>query len=234
MKREEIQAKIPGITKEQLDWLMDENGKDVTREKSAAATLQTQLNEANAQLKTAQDGLKAFEGVNVAELQGKIQQLTADMAAQKDEFEFNGALDGAIRDAKGRNVNAIRGMMDLAALKASKDRTADIKAALDKLSSENAWAFESAAPAAPSAQSAQNSTGMLINTGAEFGTGGSSRKIQKGAGFKRACAFAFFSVILDARRNAAACKRLVTRCRSRRTRHPTPGCTAPGTARSRR
>jgi hypothetical protein len=164
-----------------LDWLMDENGKDVTREKSAAATLQTQLNEANAQLKTAQDGLKAFEGVNVAELQGKIQQLTADMAAQKDEFEFNGALDGAIRDAKGRNVNAIRGMMDLAALKASKDRTADIKAALDKLSSENAWAFESAAPAAPSAQSAQNSTGMLINTGAEFGTGGSSRKMQKKA-----------------------------------------------------
>jgi NAD(P)H-dependent FMN reductase len=171
MKREEVQSKIPGITKEQLDWLMDENGKDVTREKSAAATLQTQLNEATAQLKTAQDGLKAFEGVNVAELQGKIQQLTADMAAQKDEFEFNGALDGAIRDAKGRNVNAIRGMMDLAALKASKDRTADIKAALDKLSAENAWAFESAAPAA---SSAQNSTGMLINTGAEFGTGGSA------------------------------------------------------------
>jgi hypothetical protein len=131
MKREDVQSKIPGITKEQLDWLMDENGKDVTREKSAAATLQTQLNEATAQLQTAKDGLKAFEGVNVAELQGKIQQLTADMAAQKDEFEFNGALDGAIRDAKGRNVNAIRGMMDLAALKASKDRTADIKAALD-------------------------------------------------------------------------------------------------------
>jgi hypothetical protein len=55
MKREDVQTKIPGITKEQLDWLMDENGKDVTREKSAAATLQTQLNEANAQLKTAQD-----------------------------------------------------------------------------------------------------------------------------------------------------------------------------------
>jgi hypothetical protein len=148
MKREEVQTKIPGITKEQLDWLMDENGKDVTREKSAAATLQTQLNEATAQLQTAKDGLKAFEGVNVAELQGKIQKLTADMAAQKDEFEFNGALDGAIRDAKGRNVNAIRGMMDLAALKASKDRTADIKAALAKLSEENAWAFESAAAAA--------------------------------------------------------------------------------------
>jgi hypothetical protein len=171
MKREDVQSKIPGITKEQLDWLMDENGKDVTREKSAAATLQTQLNEATAQLQTAKDGLKAFEGVNVAELQGKIQQLTADLAAQKDAFEFDSAVDGAIRDAKGRNVNAIRGMMDLAALKASKDRTADIKAALDKLSAENAWAFESAAPAA---SGAQNTTGMLINTGAEFGTGGSA------------------------------------------------------------
>jgi hypothetical protein len=148
MKREEIQSKIPGITKEQLDWLMDENGKDVTREKATATQLQTQLNEANAQLQTAKDGLKAFEGVNVAELQGKIQQLTADMAAQKDAFEFDSAVDGAIRDAKGRNVNAIRGMMDLAALKASKDRTADIKAALAKLSEENAWAFESAAAAA--------------------------------------------------------------------------------------
>jgi hypothetical protein len=149
MKREEIQSKIPGITKEQLDWLMDENGKDVTREKATATQLQNQLNEATAQLQTAKDGLKAFEGVNVAELQGKIQKLTADMAAQKDAFEFDSAVDGAIRDAKGRNVNAIRGMMDLAALKASKDRTADIKAALAKLSEENAWAFESAAPAAP-------------------------------------------------------------------------------------
>jgi hypothetical protein len=170
MKREDVQSKIPGITKEQLDWLMDENGKDVTREKTTASQLQTQLNEANAQLKTAQDGLKAFEGVNVSELQGKIQKLTADMAAQKDEFEFNGAIDGAIRDAKGRNVNAIRGMMDLAALKASKDRTADIKAALDKLSAENAWAFEST-EAAPDTR---NLTGGKVNMGGEHGTGGSA------------------------------------------------------------
>ena len=68
MKREDVKKQIPGITDEQLDWLMNENGRDVQREKNTAATLQTQLDEANRQLTTAQDGLKAFEGVNVDEL----------------------------------------------------------------------------------------------------------------------------------------------------------------------
>ena len=57
MKREDVKNKIPGITDEQLNWLMQENGADINREKSAATALQTQLNNVNAQLKTAQDGL---------------------------------------------------------------------------------------------------------------------------------------------------------------------------------
>ena len=55
MKREDGRNKIPGITEEQLNWLMQENGSDIAREKSAATALQTQLNSAQAQLKTAQD-----------------------------------------------------------------------------------------------------------------------------------------------------------------------------------
>ena len=48
--------------------------------------------------------------------------------------------------SKGRltedDVKAIRGMLDVAALKASKDRTSDIKAAVEALAKEKAWAFE--------------------------------------------------------------------------------------------
>lgn len=33
MKREDAKNKIPGITEEQLNWLMQENGSDITREK---------------------------------------------------------------------------------------------------------------------------------------------------------------------------------------------------------
>lgn len=57
MKREEVKNKIPGITDEQLDWLMGENGRDVTAEKTKAANLQTQVNDLTTQLNTAKDGL---------------------------------------------------------------------------------------------------------------------------------------------------------------------------------
>ena len=43
MKREDVKNKIPGITDEQLNWLMQENGADINREKSATTALQTQL-----------------------------------------------------------------------------------------------------------------------------------------------------------------------------------------------
>ena len=83
------------------------------------------------QLNTAKDGLKAFEGVDVADLKGQITKLQGQLTDQADSFAFDAALDGAIRDARGRDVKAIRGMLDVAALKASKDRTSDIKTALD-------------------------------------------------------------------------------------------------------
>ncbi len=141
MKREDVKNKIPGITEEQLNWLMQENGSDITREKSAAAALQTQLNSAQAQLKTAQDGLKAFDGVDVAGLQAQVTKLQADMQAQADGFAFDSALNTAILGKKGRSVDAVRALLDLDALKGSKDRTTDINKALEDAVKANPWAF---------------------------------------------------------------------------------------------
>ena len=144
MKREDVKKQIPNITDEQLDWLMGENGRDITAEKTKATNLQTQVNDLTTQLNTAKDGLKAFEGVDVADLKGQITKLQGQLADQADSFAFDSALDGAIRDARGRDVKAIRGMLDVDKLKASKDRTTDIKAALDALTEEKAWAFDAA------------------------------------------------------------------------------------------
>ena len=160
MKREEVKSKIPGITDEQLDWLMGENGRDVTAEKTKAASLQGQVDDLTKQLTTAKDGLKAFEGVDVADLKGQITKLQSQLNEQADSFAFDSALDGAIRDARGRDVKAIRGMLDVAALKASKDRTRDIKAAIDTLAKDKAWAFGG------------EGAGVTVTTGGEHGTGG--------------------------------------------------------------
>jgi phage minor structural protein GP20 len=144
MKREDVKKQIPNITDEQLDWLMGENGRDITAEKTKATNLQIQVNGLTTQLNTAKDSLKAFEGVDVADLKGQITKLQGQLADQADSFAFDSALDGAIRDAHGRDVKAIRGMLDVDALKASKDRTTDIEAALDALTKEKAWAFDAA------------------------------------------------------------------------------------------
>lgn len=141
MKREDVKNKIPGITDEQLNWLMQENGADINREKSAATALQTQLNNVNAQLKTAQDGLAKFDGVDVAALNAQVAKLQADLKAQADGFAFDNALDTAILGKKGRSVKAVRALLDLDTLKGSADRTADIAKALDEAAKANPWAF---------------------------------------------------------------------------------------------
>ena len=147
MKREEVKQKIPGISEEQLQWLMDESNADVTREVKRANELQADLDNANKQLQTAQDSLKAFEGVDVKDLQGQIAKLKSDMAAQADAFAFDSALNTAILGKKGRSVDAVRALLDLDALKGSKDRTTDINKALEDAVKANPWAFGDTQPA---------------------------------------------------------------------------------------
>lgn len=90
MKREDVKQKIPGLTDEQLQWLMDENGADVAREIKRAGELKTELETAKAQLKTAQDGLAAFDGVDVNDLQSQIEKLKGELAAQADGYAYLG------------------------------------------------------------------------------------------------------------------------------------------------
>ena len=142
MKREDVKNKIPGITEEQLNWIMQENGNDVNREKAAATALQAQLDNANAQLKTSQDGLKAFEGKKKPEeYEAELTKLQADMKAQADGFAFDSALNTAILGKKGRSVKAVRALLDVDSLKGSADRSADIAKALDEAAKANPWAF---------------------------------------------------------------------------------------------
>ena len=159
MKREDVKNKIPGITDEQLNWIMQENGADINREKSAATALQAQLDNANAQLKTAQDGLKAFDGVDVAGLQEQGTKLKADMKAQAEGFAFDNALNAAIMSKKGRSVKAVRALLDLDALKGSADRSTDIAKALDEAAKANPWAFGEDGAAGVA----------VVSTGAEHG-----------------------------------------------------------------
>ena len=163
MKREDVKNKIPGITLEQLNWIMTENGNDINREKSVAEQFKTQLANANAQLKTAQEGLAAFDGKKTPEeYEAELAKLQSDMKAQAEGFAFDNALDTAILGKKGRSVKAVRALLDVDALKGSKDRSTDIDKALEEAAKANPWAFGDT-------EQQQKGAGTY-STGAEHGT----------------------------------------------------------------
>ena len=134
------------LSKEIIDAIMAENGKDIENAKKPFADYE----HIKGQLKTAQDGLKAFEGVDVAKLQGEITTLQGKLDGKDTEWQakldgmaFDGRIKDAITGAKGKSAKAIAALLDMDALKASKNQETDIKAALDALKKENDYLFES-------------------------------------------------------------------------------------------
>ena len=148
MKREFLQNFKVGdqpLPNEIIEAIMAENGRDVQAERAKYAD----YDHVKEQLKTAQDGLKAFEGVDVAKLQGEITTLQGKLTDKDKERQekldgmaFDGKIKDAIVAAKGKNAKAIAALLELDTLRQSKNQDADIKTALDALKENNAYLFE--------------------------------------------------------------------------------------------
>lgn len=141
MKREDLRA-IEGLTEEQINEIMRLHGQD-------AATYQANLQSLQAQLTTAQQGLAAFDGVDVNELHGQITNLTNQLAAQAAEYAFNDMLRSAAREAGALDeADAITLLPDRATLRDSKNQAEDVKQAFADLKAHKPYLFQSSpAPA---------------------------------------------------------------------------------------
>ena len=140
---------IPADKKAEFDKAVLENYKTVAE----AEKLRTARDTYKSQLDDATQKLEGFKGVNVEELQGKISALTDDLASQKAAFDkqladrdFDDMLNAAITGSKAKNVKAVRALLDLESIKASKNQSADIEAALKKVKEENDYLFTSEEP----------------------------------------------------------------------------------------
>lgn len=136
---------IPEDKKADLEKELAANYKTVAEYEKQAGKLSQALDK----LKTAEDGLKAFDGVDVVELKGQISQLQDELGKKDTEYaekvadmEFDALLTSAVTAAKGRNTRAIRALLDVDTLKASKNQEADIQAALETLQKDNDYLFE--------------------------------------------------------------------------------------------
>ena len=147
MKREFLQnfkvGELP-LTEEIINAIMAENGRDIEAAKRPFADYDS----IKEQLQTAKDGLKAFEGVDVAQLQGEITKLQGQLSDKDNEWQgklddmaFEAKVKDAITAAKGKNAKAIAALLDMPALKASKNQDADLKAALEAVQKDSGYLF---------------------------------------------------------------------------------------------
>lgn len=148
MKREFLQNFKVGdqpLSKEIIDAILDENSRDIGEAKRPFADYES----IKEQLQTAKDGLKAFEGVDVAQLQGEITKLQGQLTAKDTEWQgkldamaFDSKVKDAITAAKGKNAKAIAALLEMDTLRQSKNQDADIKTALENLKKDSGYLFE--------------------------------------------------------------------------------------------
>lgn len=138
MKREEVKQQIPGITDEQLNWLMGENGSDINREKGRLAEIIAERDDLKTRLDAANGRLEGYD----PEWKSKAAQAQAEADKKIAEMQFQGLLNSAIATAKGRNGKAITALLDVDTLRGSKNQEADIQAALAELQKSSSYLFE--------------------------------------------------------------------------------------------
>lgn len=144
MKRDDLTAK--DLTPEQVEFVMSEYGRELN-------PIIAERDAYKSQLETAQATLKTMEGVDPAALNQKITDLTNQLAGKdteianiRAEYAFTDSIKEAIRKAGARSEKAVMAMLDLDALKASKNQQADITAAVEAVKKDNDYLFQSAKP----------------------------------------------------------------------------------------
>lgn len=135
------------LTKEIIDAILAENGRDIEAAKKPYADydmLKSQLADANKTIATFKE--MDVDGIKKAadEWKEKAKKAETEAAAKIAEIEFSTMLDNAILSAKGKNAKAVRALLDLDALKTSKNQSEDIKTALETLKNDSGYLFEDA------------------------------------------------------------------------------------------
>lgn len=142
-----------GLEQDVIDKIMAENGKDIAAEKAKTTKVEGERDNYKSQLETATESLEKFKDVDTAAMQGEIDKLNqqlkdkdAEYAAKEADRIFSDTIKEAIKTAGGRNEKAVMAMLDMDALKDSKNQSEDIKKALETVKESDAYLFGSDEP----------------------------------------------------------------------------------------
>lgn len=142
-----------GLEHGTIDKIMAENEKDIAVEQAKTTKAVSERDNYKDQLATATASLEKFKDVDPAAMQSEIDKLNqqlkdkdAEYAAKEADRIFADTIKEAIKTAGGRNEKAVMAMLDMDALKASKNQSEDIKKALETVKESDAYLFGSNEP----------------------------------------------------------------------------------------
>lgn len=146
MKTEDLKAQ--GLTDEQINFVMAENGKDLKKLQKENENLISDRDTWKEKAETAEETLKGFEGIDPAQVQKQLEEYKEKADAAEKEYnrkiaerDFEDMLSASIKEANGKNAKAIRALLDTESLMKSKNQKEDVKKALDNLKSAEDSSF---------------------------------------------------------------------------------------------
>jgi hypothetical protein len=165
MKREDLKAK--GLTDEQIDFIMSENGKDVETQKAKTTAVQGEADGLKKQIEDANKQIESFKGMDIEgvkktadEYKTKFETAQAENTKAMAALKFDHALEGALTGAKAKNAKAVKALLDANNLKLN-DADGSIIGLddqLKKIKETNDYLFESETPPPTIVTGATNQT----------------------------------------------------------------------------
>ena len=121
--------------KETIDTIMAEHGKLLTSAKEEVAT-------ANETIKTLQDTVKKFDGVDVEKLKQDLADAETKYNTDLSATKLSNALEMALITGKAKNTKAVKALLDTESIKLDGDKLLGLDEQLTKLKADNAYLFE--------------------------------------------------------------------------------------------
>lgn len=147
MKTEDLKAM--GLTQEQIDKVMAENGKDIEAEKAKIVAKEAELNTANQTIKDLQETAKKYDGKDPTKLESDLKALQSKYDTDILANKLSSALDLALVGAKARDIKAVKPFLNTELIRLDGDKLLGFDEQLKNIKETKSFLFDDEKPVIP-------------------------------------------------------------------------------------
>lgn len=149
MKREDLQ-KIEGLSKEQIDSIMNLHKVDAEQYKKDIEAKDTEISARDTKISDLSNTVKQFDGVDVSKLQQEVKDWEAKYHDDLTAAKKDSAIKLAIASSKAKSEKALMAFIDTDIVKVNEDGTVTgLKEQLENIKKENGFLFNDEKPETP-------------------------------------------------------------------------------------